>query len=109
MTELIYKQRVSSKELALTVGNPFDFIRKRFEQEARSKIEEVTEIEWIPLFDDVDNLSGITGIEFIARGYNISDSSPYEKNPNESKLDALAEKVKAAGLDNANYNGRNLR
>lgn len=70
MKEVAYKQRVSSKELALKVDDPFSFIKNVFERDARTKIEEIVEIAWIPLFDDFDQDSRIVGIEFIARGYN---------------------------------------
>lgn len=70
MKEVAYKQRVSSKELAFKVDDAFSFVKNAFERDAQTKIEEIVEIIWIPLFDDFDQDSGITGIEFIARGYN---------------------------------------
>ena len=70
MKEVAYKQRVSSKELALKVDDPFSFVKNVFERDAQAKIEEIVEIAWIPLFDDFVQDSRIAGIEFIARGYN---------------------------------------
>ena len=70
MKEVVYKQRVSSKELALKVDDPFFHIKEIFERDAQTKIEEIVEITWIPLFDDFDQDSRICGIEFIAEGYN---------------------------------------